>query len=303
MRAFGIEEAEWNALSSARWTQGVEGRTYLTPRDAMAIPEHAIDAYNQATGQVHEYGEFREEMARRLYAYYADRMDYAVLNPGIGERALMYQGAAADTGLGMALRLAMQFKSFMVTQMRKTWGREIYGGQGGLGAVSGLVQFAVMGTTLGIVSNALTQIFKGQDPFSQWDEFPTQAVLAGFTRAGAASVVGDFLFADFNRHGRSVAAYVLGPTGGEVERFARVYSHMVRGENPAGDVINFAHGITPFTNSFYTKMALDYLIWNGLTELANPGYMRKAERRLKRDQGIEYLRYPVDTRPSEMRAF
>lgn len=292
MRAFSIEEDEWAALNAANWTRGHAGNTYLTPRDAYNIPDAAIDAYNQARGTAMDYHEFRRTMADRLYSYYADRMDYGVLQPGIAERAIMYQGKPADTALGAALRLAMQFKSFTVAMLRRTWGREIYGGQSNLGKMAGLMQFMVLGTALGTLSNALTQLAKGQDPFSQWDEFPTQALLAGFTRAGAASVMGDFLFGEWNRHGTSLTAYALGPTFGESDKFLTMYAKMIRGENPAGDAIRLARSITPFTNMFYTKLATDYLFWNALTEAANPGYQRRLERRLKRDQGIEFLDTP-----------
>jgi hypothetical protein len=303
MRAFGIDEAEWNALAAADWTTGVEGNRYLTPRDAQTIPDEAIDAYVDVTGREIDYNDFREEMAGRLYSYYADRMDYGVLQPGYEEMAVLYRGEAADTPLGIATRLGFQFKSFMLTQLRKTWGREIYGGQGKMGAASGIIQFAVMGTALGIVANGLTQLLKGQDPTSQWDELPTEAVMAGFMRAGSASIMGDFLFSDFNRHGQSVTAYAMGPIGGNLDRFAQIYTKIRDGENPSGDVIRFAQGNTPFVNMFYTKLAMDYLFWNGLVEAANPGYNRRRERRLKKNQGIEFLDTPIDTSPSEFRAF
>jgi hypothetical protein len=153
------------------------------------------------------------------------------------------------------------------------------------------------------VGNGLTQLLKGQDPTSQWDEFPTEAVMAGFMRAGSASIMGDFLFSDFNRHGQSVTSYAMGPTGGSLDKLAKIYTQMRDGENPSGDMISFAKGNTPFVNMFYTKLAMDYLLWNGLVEAANPGYNRRRERRLKKNQGIEFLDTPIDTSPSEFRAF
>lgn len=312
MRAFNIGEEEWNALRQSTWMVGSEGNTFLTPADAQNIPDIAIDNYNAATGNHFAYHEFRDEMTRRLYSLYADRMDYGVLNPGVGERAILFQGAEPGSALGVALRLITQFKTFMVAQLRKTWGREIYGGQGSLGAMSGLIQFAVTGTVLGAASNFFSQLLKGQDPVSQWRKNPALAVAAGFTRAGSASVIGDYLFSDFNRHGTSIAAYALGPTVGNMETFSRAYSAMVRGENPAGDLLTLARSMTPFTNMFYTKMATDFLIWNGLTEWANPGYLRRVERRLKKDQGIEFMGTPAPVRaitgassfaPDDWRAF
>lgn len=307
MSAFNIGEHEWNALAQARFMVGNQGNVYLTPSDALTIPDAAITAYNTATfqqvGRVWEYGEFREEMQRRLYAYYADRLDYGVLNPGVLEKAILYQGAKPGTPLGVTLRLITQFKSFMVANFAKTWGREIYGGQTGLGAVAGIAEYAVTGAILGVLANGMNQLFKGQDPFSQWENDPTSAVLAGLTRAGTSSMVGDFLFSDISRHGQGVAAYLLGPTVGSAEQLSRAWGAMKAGENPAGELLTFTRGITPFSNMWYTKMGLDFLIWNGLTEAANPGYLKRTQRRLKKSQGIEFLKTPFDMSPDNMRAF
>lgn len=303
MSSFNIGEHEWAALNRATWTVGAQGNRYLTPNNAHAIPDAAIDIYNRNAGTTHEYGEFRQQMADRLYSYYADRLHYGVLNPGVREKATLYQGAKPGSPLGIALRLILQFKSFMVANFTKTWGREINGGQGRLGAVAGLVEYAVTGATLGVAANALNQLFKGQDPRSQWENDPTSAVLAGLTRAGTSSMIGDFLFSDISRHGGGVASYLLGPTVGSVEELSRGWSMAKHGENPAGSLLRFTRSMTPFTNMFYTKMALDYAIWNGLTEAANPGYLKRAERRLKQTQGLEFMKYPVDMAPNNLRAF
>jgi hypothetical protein len=70
--------------------------------------------------------------------------------------------------------------------------------------------------------------------------------------------------------------------------------------------------MTPFTNLFYTKMATDYLLWNGLTEWANPGYLRRMQTRLRKDQSIEFMGTPGPVRgitgsgsfaPEDFRAF
>ena len=300
MRAFGLDEAEWTALSAGEFTTGVEGKRYLTPDNANTIPDRAIAAYKTTTGSRLDAADIRRELANRLYMYYADRMDYGVLQPRTREHALMYRGKPADDALGAALRLALQFKSFLVAQFQRTWGREIYGGQGGLGATYGLVQFVTTGTALGVLANAMTQLAKGQDPFSQWEENPGAAVGAGFMRSGSASMAGDFLFGHFDRHGMSLSGYLLGPTIGAAEPLSRAWSKAIRGENPAGDALYFARSMSPMTNSIYTKMASDYLIWNGLTEMANPGYARRRERRLQKDQGIRYMK---GLGPHEFRAF
>jgi hypothetical protein len=119
----------------------------------------------------------------------------------------------------------------------------------------------------------------------------------------AASIMGDFLFGEWNRFGGGLGAYAFGPTLGDAEKVLKIYAAFRDGDNPAGEMLRFAKAYTPFSGMFHTKLAIDYLFWNTITEMANPGYLRRMERRLKKDQGIEFLRTPFDARPSELQAF
>lgn len=301
MRAFDIGPDEWSALNAAPWTIGNEGNVYLTPDVVSNIPDAAIDAWITATGRSDlTRDQTRDTLGNRVRAYFADRRDFAVIQPGIRERAALYQGTSADTGLGAALRIGLQFKSFMVSSILRQFGREIHGGQGALGAMYGMTQFAVTATALGIVSNMLAQLAKGQDPFSQWEDKPAEAIGAGFLRGGGASIVGDFLFSEMGRHGNSLGQYIAGPTAADATKLIGIFYKMRQGDNPAGNLVSLARGITPFQNFLWTKMATDGLIWNGLAELAEPGFQRRAERRLRRNQNIDYL--PVFA-PDNWRAF
>ena len=51
---------------------------------------------------------------------------------------------------------------------------------------------------------------------------------------------------------------------------------------------------TPFNNIFYTKPAWDYLLTYRLQEAINPGYLRRMERRLKKDDGITFMFPPSE---------
>lgn len=305
MAAFSIGEPEWKALNAApNWTVGSEGRVYLTPDVADDIPDTAINAWIAATGRSDlTADEARNVIGNRLRSYFADRQDYAVLNPGVRERAAMYSGTTADSGLGIALRLVFQFKSFMFASVLRQVGREVYGRQGTLGAISGMMQFAVAATALGVAANALSQLAKGQNPFSQWKSDAGAAVTAGLIRGGGASILGDFLFSEWNRHGSGLAEYVAGPTIADATKLLTAMTRMKNGDNPAGDLVSLSRGMTPFQNLWWSKWATDALLWNGLAEAANPGYQRRAQRRLKQTQGMEFLKTPFDMSPNNMRAF
>jgi hypothetical protein len=46
---------------------------------------------------------------------------------------------------------------------------------------------------------------------------------------------------------------------------------------------------TPFVNLWYTRIALDYSILYHLQEMASPGYLRRVERRMKKEYNQEHI--------------
>ena len=64
--------------------------------------------------------------------------------------------------------------------------------------------------------------------------------------------------------------------------------------NLGGDAIRLVKNNTPFANLFYTKQAMDYLLWYHLQEMANPGYLQRSERRSQSDSGQGFLSRPSD---------
>ena len=59
------------------------------------------------------------------------------------------------------------------------------------------------------------------------------------------------------------------------------------------DAIRFAQANTPFANLFYTRAALDYLIWFRLQEAANPGYLARYEERMRREHDTTFMLSPT----------
>lgn len=229
----------------------------------------------------------RFQLASRLNAYYADRSKYAVLDIGVREKYALTGGHAADTTHGMAYRVLLQFKSFMVAQFLRTWGREWYGNEG-LGKVSGLIGFTVFSTILGTFGEAMKQIAKGEDPAATFANSPGGYLLKGFTRGGAASIMGDFAANEFSRHGQSFGSYLAGPVGGLADSLLFAKTNVMKGEDASGSIIKLVKDQTPFQNFLWTKMATDYLVWNRLMEFANPGFLQR-QRRKARENGTAFM--------------
>lgn len=302
---FDIGKAEWDVLHKVAWNE-INGSTYLTPEVATRLSDADVKGYLIATGKLHKDASgqsvdfavkrARDDLGVRLASYFADRGEFAVLEPGARERArFSFSGnmrLRPGTVGGEALRLFMQFKQFPATMMMKTWSREIYGGQGRADKIAGLTEFVVYATMLGVVANGLNQLTKGQDPFSKWKNEPAGALLAGFIRGGAASIYGDFLLGEWSRHGLVPSAAILGPVLGQIDQVSEIWSdltHMNARKATGMLGLRMARDNTPFANMIYTKYAVDALIYWRMAEWMSPGFLERHERTMKDKQGIEYL--------------
>ena len=64
-------------------------------------------------------------------------------------------------------------------------------------------------------------------------------------------------------------------------------------EDLRGDAIRLLKGNTSFANLFYTQQAMNYLVWYQLQETVNPGYLRRMERRIERENNQTYWMPPT----------
>lgn len=304
LKGFEIEKAEWDLLHKVDW-HDFDGKAYLTPDVATRLSGDDVRAYLVAAGRFQKdatgptvnmlVDRARNDLAQKLWTYFVDRGEFAVLEAGAREKAMLYQGSRSGTALGTALRLVMQFKQFPLMMMTKTWGRELYGGQGAGGKVAGLAELFIASTFLGIIANMLNQAAKGQDPTAVWKNKPAQAVLAGIIRGGAGSIYGDFLLGEFNRHGRGVVESLAGPTFGQLNNLTSIWSDLTHMKAKAATAMTAGRLVRdnlPFMNMIYTKLAFDYLIYYRLQEAINPGFLQRYERTMKQNQGTEFWLRP-----------
>jgi hypothetical protein len=316
LTAFGIGDKEWALLKKAEWNRIGEDEIYLTPDVAKKLSDADVQAYlsermtigERAQAQAPVTAEAkaavsaetldraREDLALKLWSYYSERGQYAVLEVGPKERAILYQGTQAGSPLNLALRLMLQFKQFPTATVTKAWGAEIYGGKQGLDRVAGLAELIVGSTLFGMMANYLNQTIKGQDPNAQWRNHPAQAVIAGFLRGGAGSIYGDFLLGEWSRHGQQALETLAGPTLGQVNQVFEIWAdltHMKKGAATASLAARMARNNAPYGNMIYTKSAIDYLIYYRFMEWLNPGYLERMERTMKEKSGTEFWLKPT----------
>jgi hypothetical protein len=276
---FGISADEWNAVRSVDLKQA-DGRSYLTPDSALKIEDFTKKQ--------------REELALKLHAYYADRGQFAVIEPGTRERAMLTWGLRPGTAEGEAIRALMQFKAFPVAVITKAWGREVYGGNSGFGAVAGLTHMLVASIAFGYMAMSAKDIAKGRTPRDPKDP---ATLAAAFVQGGGAGIFGDFIMGEYNRFGRGFLATAGGPTASLVEDVVDLWNRAKRGDDTAAPAFKMLMANVPFVNLAYTRMALDYLLMYQISEALNPGYLRRMERNVKEKNDQTFIIPPSSAIP------
>ena len=243
-------------------------------------------------------------MRSKFQTYIADQVRESVNESDAGSRAITTWGTQAGTPEGAAVRILMQFKSYPVTFMRRTLNREV-NRQDGVD-VGGLAHLIVATTLMGYAAMEMKNLARGQntrtsnaDTGKDW----AKILMASMVQGGGLGLYGDFLFGDSSRMGAGPVLSLAGPTAGTLDDVASEIQNIVHGL--AGDeralrdaqsgAIRLARNNTPFVNMFYTRAAMDHLIWHRLQEAVNPGYLARYEDRMRREQDVTFWLRPTDS--------
>jgi len=276
---YGIDQKGWEAARKGA-KKGPDGRVYLVPGE---IPD--------------------VKMRENMFALLVSEADNSVPSPGARERAIIRRGYRPGTFAGEGIRFLTQFKSFGVTALTKSVGRHMYGYgaksmreqlQRGVGANMGIVNSIVGTTVLGYYVMQLKEVAKGREMRPPTPETFIAAAMQG----GGLGIYGDFLFGEANRYGGGTLQTIAGPgigTASEVIDLLQRTRGVVAGgdEDLRGDVVRLLKSNTPFANLFYTQQAMNYLVWYQLQETVNPGYLRRMERRIERENNQTYWMPPT----------
>lgn len=260
LEAYGMTEADWNVLRTLE-LQEVDGKKYLTPD---VVKDKALRS--------------------KLQAYYRDGTDFAVITTDAREQSILNQGLARGTIMGEAVRTMMQFKAFPTAVITKVIGRKLY--SQGKADIQGLFLLIAEMTAMGYVAMSAKDVLKGKEPRSV-DETATWT--AAMLQGGGIGIFGDFLFGEYNRFGRSFTQTLAGPTAGTLDDVARVYASAKEGQDVSSSALNSALSNTPFANLFYLRTAANYLFLHQIQESMNPGYLRRMERRARKENNQEYI--------------
>lgn len=296
MKSKGVTDADWSVWRLARqedWGNGND--TMLTPESIMHIPDSTL-----VENGIPVKAKF--EAARKLLGAVTEEVDMAVISPGARERMMIGAGLQRGDLKGELVRSFYLFKSFPISVVMRHWARAMSMESAG-GRVAYLGAFIAGTTVLGALSQQINDVASGRNPRSMTDEnwhiFWSNALLKG----GGLGLYGDFLLSNHTKYGAGALASLLGPVAGVVDDAIKIAQgvplNAVEGkpEQTGGDLVKFVKGLTPGGNIWYTKAVLDHMVFNQLQEYFSPGYLRRMEKRSKKEFNQTYWWRPQDMMP------
>jgi hypothetical protein len=310
---YDIDGPKWDVIRQSALKQ-VDGRNYIANDTIHQVSDDAVRGYLESTGQragPKDIEAARADLADKVQTYMNDRTSFFQLEPDAKTRAMLLQGTRPGTWLGEFARFTMQFKSFTGAYMQKIMGRELYGRGfegsnpfkalvAGNGEAWGLVSVVAMSTLFGYGSMLAKDMAKGLTPRLP-DGDPvndSKLFLAAMAQGGGMGLMGDFLFGSANRFGGGMLSSLAGPTAGFANDILNLYQtardDAIAGKssNLPANALRVAMNNTPYLNLFYTRIALDYLLFYRLQEYMNPGYLARMEQRVRSQNHQEFILPP-----------
>lgn len=306
LKQYNIDAAEWKVLRETS-AKNVDGKAYIVPEAVHGVSDDVMRGYIGQAASDSALLDARRELEGRLRNYLTDQTQILALEPDAKVRAGMLLGTSPGTVTGELMRFMMQFKSFTGAYMQRVMGRELFGrgyeGDSlwgalthGNGEMMGLAQLIVTSTLMGYASMSLKDMAKGRTPRDP-TESPTDAakiLLASMVQGGGAGIYGDFLFGAANRMGSGTIESIGGPAISTAGQIVDLYHKALAGDDVKARAMTEMLNNTPFVNLFYTRQALNYLIFYRLQETMNPGYLRRMEHEAETKNAQGFLLRPSD---------
>lgn len=287
--------AVWKAAKLEDWGGGND--TMLTPDAIYRIPNEQLAALGDPTT-------LKERAATRLLGTVLEETDVAVIEPGAKERAFMGAGIQRGTWKGELTRSFFLFKSFPLAMIMRHWSRGM-SMPTGTGRAAYLATLFAATTVLGAASMQIREVLNGRDPrtLNPFGEHGVRNWIKAMLQGGSLGIYGDFLFSESTQYGGSPVASFLGPVVGLGEDvFKLTQGNLVQasqGKNTdiGAEIVKFTRANIPGANLWYSKAALDHLIFHQLQEYFSPGYLAQMRQRAYREFGQRYWWEPGETLP------
>lgn len=311
MERNGIAAQHWDVIRSAEAATigGFEAVTPWMVKKAISPDMNAaanLAGFKGASAELSAES-LVQDAAERYAAMLSEESHVAILHPGAREKAIIKWGTKPGEMPGELQRSVFMFKSFSLALLTKHLPRLTSAEYGPVKSRAEVGAQLLVGMMLtGALAVQLKEIFKGKNPRDMTDPAFWGAA---FMQAGGLGIFGDFMLADANRFGGGFVSTLGGPVAGLVQDVQKLTAGnamtAVDGkrhkkgpvEDFAGDAIQFTKNYAPLMNLWYTRLALDHLVFYQIQEAINPGYLQRMKRRAKSQQNQTFWWDPNEGLP------
>ncbi|WP_333827697.1 hypothetical protein [Acinetobacter schindleri] len=287
MEKTGLNERAWEVMRLADPVVDRKGNQLMSARSIYEIPDSDLTRFGDPQ-------KVRDEVATQFQAHLLDEQGMAVVEAGLRERTWMSAGQNKGTAMGEIVKSMLQFKSFSASFLMRHGSRAM-AQEGMKGKAAYGVPLVIGMTLLGGLVVQLKELVNGNDPLTMWDSGDPGAALdfmkRSFVAGGGLPVLGDILVAGTDVSGRDASDFVAGPFGGDFKTVlnltvgnATQLSNGVE-TNAANEAFRFLKGKIPAQNLWYTKAAVNRMLFDQIQDVIAPGYREKLIRKAEREQG------------------
>lgn len=301
MENFGLTEELWKVIQLSE-PEELKGAKYITKNSILKLTDDQLS-------QLKIPRERLKKLASDYLAFVMNDAYMASLEPDLYTRAITTAGFKKGTWTGETWTSFMLFKSFPIGMISKHVQRSgdlyryVKSTDGTVWATASRVGYAtslIVSTTLvAWVANMFKDIVNGSDIK---DPFSTDAIMRAFASGGGAGFMGDILVSalDDYKYGHQAVLNLLGPVFSTILDAYTIFDKYKDNKDIGANVIRLAKGNLPLVNLWYTKQLLNHAVFNQIQEMMNPGYHRRIEQKIRKNQGVGYWWKPTDMLPYRM---
>ena len=292
LKNYGITAEDWAIWQQAKLQDiGHGNKNALTPEAIGRI--EGIDADAKRNAIVKLLGAINTES------------DFAIVTPGWKERAAFYGDLQRGTVKGEIARSVLQFKSFPWAMFNRM--ADAVANKDTPVSKAAMTAYLVTATTVaGAMLMQTREMLSGKDPRDMVSPDKAWKFWASaFLQGGALGIYGDFLYSvNSTRYGSGPIEALAGPTLGPLLEIGIVQpltaaKNAMEGKEThlAAQTLQDVKGFVPGGNIWYTKAALDHLIWQRAMEALSPGYLSNIRSRTAREYGQDWWWTPGEAAP------
>lgn len=299
LEEFGVSEDVWKALQKCK-PEELNGSEFLTINSIKnaASKNGDIDGLNV------------DKLVSTYLSFVMDDSFMASLQPDLMTRSITNWGKSRGTVAGEFIRSVFLFKSFPIAMFTRHLQRskDLYryklqtnGKTAAVWSRVGYYSTLIASTTLvAWVANMFKDIINGSDVK---DPFTTDAIFKrALTAGGGMGFIGDILVSgmDDYKYGHPALMNMAGPVLSTAMDAYTIFDKYKDNKDIGANVLRIVKGNLPVVNLWYTKQLLNHAVFNQIQEMMNPGYHRRIEQKIRKNQGVGYWWKPTDMLPYRM---